>query len=346
MKSLTDYWRTKFVELQKLTNDEKKKANSEKKDLKDKIFEQTVAIKELQDKISEFKKTIVEKEKIISKMETDKQAAEESRIKEIEKIKNENTENIRLIEQKNYDNEAVLISEFVRFLKKDVGYVNGLVRVLGELCKEKESKKIIENLIEHLEGMSQLADELSWFSMPFKKEEGLTDAAYLLEKVVGEFKDSSAAKNITISVDIREKIQEINIFEEHLKTVFTEIIKNSLDAMPQGGELTITTRGCHAELDSASLGSVSNGIPKQVRNDTSCQYVEISFKDNGRGIPPHLLEKVTKPFFSTKKKIGFGLGITRVRKILDAYGYRLTIASEEDKGTTVKITMGHESNHE
>ena len=76
MKSLTDYWRTKFVELQKLTNDEKKKANSEKKDLKDKIFEQTVAIKELQDKISEFKKTIVEKEKIISKMETDKQAAE------------------------------------------------------------------------------------------------------------------------------------------------------------------------------------------------------------------------------------------------------------------------------
>ena len=162
MKSLTDYWRTKFVELQKMTNDDKKKSDalwhSEKKELKDKIFEQTVTIKELQDKISEFEKTLTAKEKIISKIEMDKEAMEESHIKEIEKIKNENTENIRLIEQKNYDNETVLISEFVRFLKKDVGYINGLVRVLGEICKEKKSKKIIENLIEHLEWMSQLAE--------------------------------------------------------------------------------------------------------------------------------------------------------------------------------------------
>ncbi|MFA5778753.1 MAG: ATP-binding protein [Elusimicrobiota bacterium] len=315
MKSLTDYWRTKFVELQKQFNDDKKKNNSEKKELKDKIFEQSVTIKELQDKISEFEKTVVEKEKIISKIETDKAAMEESHVKEIEKIKNENTENIRLIEQKNYDNETVLISEFVRFLKKDVGYINGLVRVLGEICKEKKSKKVIENLIEHLEWMSQLADELSWFSQPFKKEEGLTDAAYLLEKVVGEFKDSSAAKNVKITVDIREKIQEISIFESHLKTVFTEIIKNSLDAMPHGGLLTIKIERLPVE------------------------GIVIEFSDTGRGIPSHLLEKVTKPFFSTKKKIGFGLGMTRVRKILDAYGYHLTITSEEDKGTTVKLTL-------
>ncbi|HAX62024.1 MAG TPA: hypothetical protein DCX95_05680 [Elusimicrobia bacterium] len=319
MKSLTDYWRTKFVELQKQFNDDKKKSDalrhSEKKELKDKIFEQSVAIKELQDKISEFEKTVSEKEKIISKIETAQKAMEESHEKETEKIKNENTEIIRLIEQKNYDNETVLISEFVRFLKKDVGYINGLVRVLGEICKEKEAKKIIENLIEHLEWMSQLAEELSWFSQPFKKEEGLTDAAYLLEKIVGEFNDSSAAKNIKISVESREKIQEISIFEEHLKTVFTEIIKNSLDAMPQGGLLTIKIERMPVE------------------------GIIIEFSDTGRGIPVHLLEKVTKPFFSTKKKIGFGLGLTRVRKILDAYGYRLTITSEEAKGTSVKITF-------
>jgi len=317
MKSLTDYWRTKFVELQKQFNDEKKTSaalwHSEKKELKDKIFEQTVSIKELQDKISEFEKTIAEKGKIISKIEADKAAAEESHLKEIEKVENENTENIRLIEQKNYDNEAVLISEFVRFLKKDVGYINGLVKVLGEICGEKKSKKIIENLIEHLEWMSQLADELSWFSQPFKKEEGLTDAAYLLEKVVGEFKDSSAAKNVKVSVDIREKIQEISIFEAHLKTVFTEIIKNSLDAMPQGGLLSIKIERMPIE------------------------GIAIEFSDTGRGIPAHLVAKIIKPFFSTKKKIGFGLGMTRVRKILDAYGYHLTITSEEDKGTTVKI---------
>ncbi|MBI5574673.1 MAG: hypothetical protein HY919_09055 [Elusimicrobia bacterium] len=317
MKSLTDYWRTKFVELQKQFNDEKKKSDalhhSEKKELKDKIFEQSVTIKELQGKISEFEETVAEKEKIISKIEMVKKVIQESRTEETEKIKNENTENIRLIEQKNYDNEAVLISEFIRFLKKDVGYINGLVKVLDEICKEKEGKKIIQNLIEHLERMSQLADELSWFSQPFKKEEGLIDAAYLLEKVVGEFKDSSDAKNVKISVDVREKIQEISIFEEHLKTVFTEIIKNSLDAMPHGGLLTI-------KIERLSV-----------------EGIVIEFSDTGRGIPAHFVEKITKPFFSTKKKIGFGLGLMKIRKILDAYGYRLTITSEEDKGTTVKI---------
>ncbi|MDO8733943.1 MAG: ATP-binding protein [Elusimicrobiota bacterium] len=317
MKSLTDYWRTKFIELQKQFNEDKKKSDalwhSEKKELKDKIFEQTVKIQELQDKISGLEKTVSEKEKIISRIDPDKELIFENHKTETEKIKNENTENIRLIEQKNYDNETVLISEFVRFLKKDIGSINGQVWVLDEICKGKEAKKVIKNLIEHLEWMSQLADELSWFSQPFKKEEGLTDTAYLLEKVVGEFKDSSAAKNVKISVDIREKIQEISIFEAHLKTVFTEIIKNSLDAMPQGGLLVI-------KIYQSETGGV------------------IEFSDTGRGIPAHLLEKVTKPFFSTKKKIGFGLGMTRVRKILDAYGYRLTITSEEDKGTTVMIS--------
>lgn len=315
MKSLTDYWRTKFIELQKQFNDDKKKNISFQKELKDKIFEQTVKIQELQDKISEFEKTFAEKEKIISKMETAKKATDESHVNEIEKIKNENTENIRLIEQKNDDNEAVLISEFVRFLKKDVGYINGLVKVLDAICREKKSKKVTENLIEHLEWISQLADELSWFSQPFKKEEGLTDAAYLLEKIVGEFKDSSAVKNVKITVDIREKIQEINIFEAHLKLVFTEIIKNSLDAMPHGGLLTVKIERMPVE------------------------GIAIEFSDTGRGIPVHLVGKIMRPFFSTKKKIGFGLGMTRVRKILDAYGYRLAITSEEDKGTAVKITL-------
>lgn len=319
MKSLTDYWRTKFVELQKQFNEEKKKSaalwHSEKKELKDKISEQSVTIKELENKISEFEKTAAEKEKKILKIETDREVMEESHAEEIEKIKNENTENIRLIEQKNCDNETVLIAEFVRFLKKDVGYVNGLVKVLGELCGEKKSKKIIENLIGHLEWMSQLADELSWFSQPFQKEEGLTDAAYLLEKIVGEFRESSAAKNVKISVDIREKTPEVPVPEEHLKTVFTEIIENSLDAMPNGGLLTIKIERLPAE------------------------GIEIEFSDTGRGIPAHLVGKIMKPFFSTKKKIGFGLGMTRVRKILDAYGYRLTITSEEAKGTSAKITF-------
>ncbi|HAM38896.1 MAG: hypothetical protein A2474_05900 [Elusimicrobia bacterium RIFOXYC2_FULL_34_12] len=314
MKSLTDYWRAKFVELQHQLNDEKKKSNSEKKELKDKILEQTIIIKELQEKISEFEKNVVNANTTIGNLEEEKRNLIKSNVSEIESIRKESVENVLSAENDKNSEESILISEFVRFLRKDVGNVDGLIRVLSEICIGRKAKKIIASLLEHMEWMVQLSDELSWFSEAIKKEEEKTNPDILFDDVITEFKEILSERNIQITKNSVKDIPEIPFFKDHLKMVFTELLRNSYDAMPKGGSIDVNI-------------SIIN------------KNILIEIFDTGRGIPLHLIPKVSRPFFSTKKKNGFGFGLTRVRKILNIYNGRFDIISQEDKGTTVKILL-------
>ncbi|MDD5687382.1 MAG: ATP-binding protein [Elusimicrobia bacterium] len=314
MKSLTDYWRTKFTELQKQFSDEKKNNNVEKKEQKDKIFEHQVTIKELQTKITELEKNISGKVADIEQLKKEKKSSAEKQDLEKQNLANEIIENIHLTEKKKNIEIQVLISEFVRFLRKDVGHVSGHVRVLTEICKEKEAQAVINDLIEYTEWMTLMAEELSWFSQPFKKESGTSKIDTAIDELLPDFKRPISKNNIEISKDISEGIPDIPVFQEHLKTVFSEIMKNSIDAMPSGGSITIKAY-------------------------VSDKNVVIEFKDTGRGIPLHLIEKVTRPFFSTKKKIGFGFGTTKARIILDTYDSHLDINSIEGEGTVVKVVI-------
>lgn len=324
MKTITDYWRTQFVELQKRFSEEMKKNNSDKQELRDKILDQSVKIKELESKIGELEKTVSSKEKTIGELEAETNSLIKKHKDGIIVLNNENLENIRLVEEKRNVKETVLISEFVRFLKKDIGYVDGLVRVLDEICKKKDERAVVKSLIMHTEWIAHLAEELSWFAIPFIREDGTAKPDVMLEEVLSGFGKITLEKNIKISKEIHEGLPEISIYPEHLKSVFTEIIKNAFDAMPDGGTLTISMK----VTDESQRLSASKSA-----------FISVVFTDTGRGIPEHLLRKIEKPFFSTKKNAGFGLGMTRVKKILDTYNGQLDISSEEDRGTVVDITF-------
>lgn len=98
-----------------------------------------------------------------------------------------------------------------------------------------------------------------------------------------------------------------------LSRAFFNILKNSIEAMPEGGKIEV---------------SISSNK----------EFVEISVKDNGRGIEPNLIENVGRPFFTTKSK-GTGLGVAIVNKIIGSHNGRVNIQSEVNKGTKVTITL-------
>ena len=100
-----------------------------------------------------------------------------------------------------------------------------------------------------------------------------------------------------------------------LKQAFLNVGNNALDAMPQGGKLTISLAVC---------------------NDT--EQAQVTFSDSGVGIPRDEMEKIFEPFFTTKKH-GFGMGLAVVQKIISSHGGSVVVSSEEKKGTTVTITV-------
>ena len=97
-----------------------------------------------------------------------------------------------------------------------------------------------------------------------------------------------------------------------LRNAFTNIIFNAVDAMPNGGVLSIKTK--HSE-----------------------NFVTAEFKDTGIGMTEETIERIFDPFFSTKGVLGNGLGMSEVYGIIKRHNGRITVKSEIGDGTTIKI---------
>jgi len=98
-----------------------------------------------------------------------------------------------------------------------------------------------------------------------------------------------------------------------LRQVFLNLVRNSREAMPEGGKLTVSTRGLERE-------------------------VEILFQDTGRGMTDAVLQRLFEPFFSTKEG-GTGLGLSVSQQILQAHGGSLSCQSLPGQGATFVLSL-------
>ncbi|WLR41276.1 ATP-binding protein [Bacillus carboniphilus] len=102
--------------------------------------------------------------------------------------------------------------------------------------------------------------------------------------------------------------------KNHLKQVFINLIKNSIESMSSEGKI---------DIEVTSYGT----------------YIDVSIKDEGGGIPPGMLEKLGEPFFTTKDR-GTGLGLTVCYKIIkEEHLGDIQFESIEGKGTNVYILL-------
>ena len=105
-----------------------------------------------------------------------------------------------------------------------------------------------------------------------------------------------------------------------LNQVWTNIMDNALDAMPDGGTLTLTSQ-------------------------SDDDHVTITIADTGRGIPKENLSKIFEPFFTTKPKgEGTGLGLHNAKAIVEKYRGDLSVESTVGQGTTFVIELPNTTN--
>src|SRR5215510_7067034 len=127
--------------------------------------------------------------------------------------------------------------------------------------------------------------------------------------------DEAQARGLTYNVEL--DLQHVPLVRgsgSELREVFVNIILNALDAMPQGGELKITTEA-------------KGGM------------VLVSFSDNGIGMNSDVSDHVFEPFFTTKGVMGTGLGLAVSYGIIERHGGRIEVRSSLGKGTTFTIAL-------
>lgn len=122
---------------------------------------------------------------------------------------------------------------------------------------------------------------------------------------------------IVLKVDLEENLPLIRADRDRVQTALFNLIQNAIEAMPAGGDLTVSAR-----TDPARPG------------------VSLAVEDTGGGIAPELLERVCEPFFSTHQEEGLrGLGLTIVQDIVKLHGGRVDIESHPGAGTRIILTF-------
>lgn len=126
-----------------------------------------------------------------------------------------------------------------------------------------------------------------------------------------------------------------------LREAVTNLLFNALDAMPQGGTVTITLRQVPGTRDAAqgSGGSIARGEWGEGYRPESGGVVLLTITDTGVGIPDSIKARIFDPFFTTKGVKGTGLGLSMVHGIVRRHHGEIQVASEEGKRTTVTVSL-------
>ncbi len=130
-----------------------------------------------------------------------------------------------------------------------------------------------------------------------------------------KWKDQMMASGATVVIDADlHDVPAIRGSESDLREVFINLLFNAVDAMPQGGMVTVATR-------------------------TEADFIVIEVRDTGRGMTEEIRQRCFEPFFTTKGERGTGLGLAIVYGIVQRHGGSISIESEEGKGTIVVIRL-------
>jgi len=168
----------------------------------------------------------------------------------------------------------------------------------------------LKSIKEEIERIVSITEKLQEFSRSVKDETEEVEINSLLENILSLIEPELNVKSIKHITAFDASQPEVIAHGDELRQVFLNSITNAMDAMPDGGTLTIKT--------------LFNG-----------DFVEISFSDTGCGIAEKDIDKVFEPFYSTKKEVkGVGLGLSTSYAIIEDYGGRINVESEEGKGTT------------
>lgn len=136
-------------------------------------------------------------------------------------------------------------------------------------------------------------------------------------------------KQIHVKTNL-ETASPVVIDAEQIQKVIENLVINALEAMPDGGELSIATRTIGANHESIS----GNG-----RKGSENGFVEIIVSDTGMGMSSDFIRhRLFKPFQTTNKK-GLGIGLYQCREIISAHHGTIDVASAEQKGTSFKIWL-------
>lgn len=209
-------------------------------------------------------------------------------------------------------------------IRNPLGAIRGVVQLLRkELGGASRWDEHLEVLVKEVDRVNRTLQLLLDLGRPVQLRPVPLNVHQLLERVALLTEERARDQGVAILRRYDPSLPPISGDEDQLLQVFHNLIRNAIEAMPQGGRLTLTTRLSMDRLFSkVDLGTGARST------------VEVQVSDEGEGIPEAAHAKIFEPFFTTKQT-GLGLGLALCHRILEEHKGAIQVESAPGKGTTV-----------
>jgi len=198
------------------------------------------------------------------------------------------------------------------------GAVQLLQRELGDEARWGEYTDVLLKEVTRVNGIIEMLLDLS---RPVTLRAVPLNVHQLLERVALLLEEMAAARQVSFVRRYDPSLPPIMADEDRLVQVFHNLMRNAIEAMPEGGKLTLVTRLSMNPL----FAKVDLGQGQRT-------MAEIQVVDEGAGIPAATREKLFTPFFTTKDR-GLGLGLALCHRIVEEHKGAMQVTSEPGRGT-------------
>ena len=199
-------------------------------------------------------------------------------------------------------------------IRNPLASINFNIQLLSKRVPlDEKSRRIVENSLAGVDRIKGLVKGMLDFSRPAPPQLKKESIHRALEDAVALMDSQFAKHGIRVVMNLADEVPDIVFDNRQIQQVFVNILLNAMQAMPEGGTVTIETR----------VGGETKELSR---------YLSVYISDTGIGIPRENFSKIFDPFFTTKPE-GTGLGLSIAHKILEQHGALMEIRSRIGQGT-------------
>ena len=240
--------------------------------------------------------------------------AVQQKVRELEQITRELHKNKEmLVTAGRYSAVGHMTAQLAHNLRNPMTAIGGTARMLARKLTEPDTQRFLRMMVSEVEKVEKILANLDHYSETIQPVYETVSLSELARNAVRLYQQDMVQQGIAVRYECKPDAPLVEADPKLIQQVLVHLIANAIDAMPEGGTLTL------------HICPENNG---QV----------VSIQDTGRGISSSILKNVTDPFFTTKT-VGTGLGLSLVQRIVQDHGGTLALSNNAAGGAQARIWM-------